>query len=147
MKLQRWDPLRELERMHEDMDRLFRSFWSPRSAEAADVACPVAVDVLEDNEQVLLKAELPGVDPDQVDISVHDNVLSISGEKKQEHEDKKDNYVRVERYYGKFHRAFTLPPYVDPNGISAEYKNGVLTITLPKKPETRPRQIKVKSHK
>ena len=147
MALQRWDPFRELERMHEDMDRLFRSFLTPRSPESTEVTCPVAVDVLEDKDKVVLKAELPGVDPKDVEINVQDNVISISGEKKMEHEDKRDNYVRVERYYGKFHRAFTLPPYVDPDGISAEYKNGVLTVTLPKRPETKPKQIQIKTAK
>ncbi len=146
MMLQRWDPIRDFERLHEEMDRLFRSLTTGRPAlPHGDVTCPFAVDILEDKDHVLLKAELPGVNPKEVNISVEDNVLTISGEKKLEHEDKKDNYVRVERYYGKFSRAFTLPPYVDPAQISAEYKDGVLTVTLPKRPETKPRQIQVKA--
>lgn len=145
MLLQRWDPVRELERVHEEMDRLLRGFFGPRLAPSADVTCPFAVDILEDNEQVVLKAELPGVNPKEVDIRLEDNVLTISGEKKLEHEDKKENYIRVERYYGKFSRAFTLPPYVDANKISAEYKDGILTVTLPKRPETKPRQIEIKA--
>lgn len=145
MLLQRWDPVRELERVHEEMDRLLRGFFGPRLAPSADVTCPFAVDILEDNEQVVLKAELPGVNPKEVDIRLEDNVLTISGEKKLEHEDKKENYIRVERYYGKFSRAFTLPPYVDASKISAEYKDGILTVTLPKRPETKPRQIEIKA--
>lgn len=144
--LQRWDPIRELERFHEEMDRIFRGLSGGRSVPVqTDVTCPFAVDVLEDGERVVLKAELPGVNPKEVDIRVEDNVLTISGEKRLEHEDKKDNYLRIERYYGKFSRGFTLPPYVDAGQISAEYKDGVLTVTLPKRPETRPRQIEIKA--
>ncbi len=146
MMLQRWDPIRDFERFHEEMDRIFRGLGTGRAVPVqTDVTCPFAVDVLEDKDQVVLKAELPGVNPKDVDLHVEDNVLTISGEKKLEHEDKKDSYLRIERYYGKFSRAFTLPPYVDPNQVSAEYKDGVLTVTLPKRPETKPRQIQVKA--
>lgn len=146
MMLQRWDPIRDFERFHEEMDRIFRGLGTGRGgAVHTDVTCPFAVDILEDKDQVVLKAELPGVNPKEVDIHVEDNVLTISGEKKIEHEDKKDSYVRVERYYGKFSRAFTLPPYVDVNQISAQTRDGVLTVTLPKRPETKPRQIQVKA--
>ncbi len=145
MMLQRWDPIRDFERFHEEMDRIFRSLGTGRAVPVhTDVTCPFAVDVLEDKDQVVLKAELPGVNPKEVDLHVEDNVLTISGEKKIEHEDKKDSYLRIERYYGKFSRAFTLPPYVDAGQITAEYKDGVLTVTLPKRPETKPRQIQVK---
>jgi HSP20 family protein len=144
MRLQRWDPFRDIERLHEEMDRLFRGVALPRLA-GEEPQCTVAVDILEDKDNVLLKAEIPGVNPKDVELQVHDNVLTISGEKKLEHEDKKDNYVRIERFYGKFSRSFTLPPYVDAQKIEATYKDGVLTVTLPKKPETKPRQIEVKT--
>jgi HSP20 family protein len=144
MRLQRWDPFRDIERLHEEMDRLFRGFALPRLA-GEEPQCTVAVDILEDKDNVVLKAEIPGVNPKDVELQVHDNVLTISGEKKLEHEDKKDNYVRIERFYGKFSRSFTLPPYVDTQKIEATYKDGVLTVTLPKKPETKPRQIEVKT--
>ncbi len=145
MMLQRWDPIRDFERIHEEMDRIFRGLTGARTGSIqTDVMCPFAVDVFEDKDQVLLKAELPGVNPKDVDLHVEDNVLTISGEKKLEHEDRKDSYLRVERYYGKFSRAFTLPPYVDAGQITASYRDGVLTVTLPKRPETKPRQIEVK---
>jgi len=144
MRIQRWDPFREIERLHEEMDRIFRGFALPRLA-TEEPQCTVAVDILEDKDNVILKAEIPGVNPKDVELQVHDNVLTISGEKKLEHEDKKDNYVRIERLYGKFTRSFTLPPYVDAQKIEATYKDGVLTVTLPKKPETKPRQIEVKT--
>jgi HSP20 family protein len=102
------------------------------------------VDILENAEEVVLRAELPGVKPDQVDVRIEDNVLTLSGEKKLENEEKKDQYLRVERFYGKFSRAFTLPHYVDSSKVAAEYRDGVLTLHLPKKAETKPRQIPVK---
>lgn len=145
MMLQRWDPIREFERLHEEVDRVFRGLGMGRAGVHGDVTCPFAVDVLEDKDHVVLKAELPGVNPKEVDIHVEDNVLTISGEKKIEHEDKKDAYLRIERYYGKFSRAFTLPPYVDSGQISAQYKDGVLTVSLPKRPETKPRRIQVQA--
>lgn len=143
--LQRWDPVREIERVHEEMDRLLRNLWGLRSTPASSEAtCHIAVDIIEDKDHVELKAEIPGVDPKDVNIQVEDNILTISGEKKLEHEDKKENYLRIERYYGKFSRSFSLPPYVDASKIEAKYKDGVLTVTLPKRPETKPRQIEVK---
>ncbi|HOU52451.1 MAG TPA: Hsp20/alpha crystallin family protein [Myxococcota bacterium] len=143
MSIQRWDPFREFERLHEEVDRLFRNV-TPSGAVAGS-QCWVPVDVLENAEEVVLRAELPGVKPDQVDVRIEDNVLTLSGEKKLENEEKKDQYLRVERFYGKFSRAFTLPHYVDAGKVVAEYKDGVLTLHLPKKAETKPRQIPVKA--
>jgi HSP20 family protein len=143
MAIQKWDPIREFDRLHDEFDRLFQGRQGQRSALAEDT-CPLAVDILENVEEVLLRAELPGVKSDAVSVKVEDDVLTISGAKKFEHDEKKDTYLRVERYYGNFSRSFTLPPYVDANKIIAEYKDGVLTLHLPKKPETKPRQIQVK---
>ena len=143
MSIQRWDPFREFERLHEEVDRLFRSA-SP-SGPVSGSQCWVPVDVLENGEEVVLRAELPGVKPEEVDVRIEDNVLTLSGEKKFENEEKKDQYLRVERYYGKFSRAFTLPYYVDTGKVSADYKDGVLTLHLPKKAETKPRQIPIKA--
>lgn len=145
MLLQRWDPIRDFERLHEEMDRVFRSLVTGRGASMqGDVTCSFAVDIFEDKDQVLLKAELPGVNPKDVSLHVEGNVLTISGEKRLEFEEKKDSYVRIERGYGRFSRSFTLPPYVDSNQVTAEYADGVLTVSLPKRPETKPRQIEVK---
>jgi len=146
MTLQRWEPVRNFERLHDEMDKLFRGYNTGSSGRIdSEASCSLSVDIIEDKDKVMLKAELPGVDPDAVDISVEDNVLSITGEKKLDNEDRKEDYLRIERYYGKFSRSFSLPPYVDSSKIVANYKDGVLTLDLPKKPETRPRQIKVKA--
>ena len=144
MTIQKWDPIREFERMHDDLDKLFR--WSGRRGVEAtgEAPCCFSVDVLENADEVVLKAELPGVKPGDVSIRVEDNVLTIEGEKKFEDTENKDNYLRVERSYGAFSRSFSLPPYVDADKIKAESRDGVLTLHLPKKPETKPREIEVK---
>jgi HSP20 family protein len=143
MILQKWDPIREFERVHEDLDRMLRNQWPQRYADA-ESTCTFAVDIHEDADAVRLRAELPGVKASDVDVRVEDNVLTVKGDKKLEKEEKKGSYLRVERTYGHFSRSFTLPPYVDAEKIGAAYQDGVLILTLPKKPETRPRQIEVK---
>ncbi len=143
MAIQKWDPLREMDRLHDEFDKLFRP-WGGRTTAMPEDTCPLAVDILENVEEVILRAELPGVKAEAVNVKVEDNVLSITGEKKFEHDEKKDTYLRVERYYGTFSRSFTLPPYVDAGKIAAEYKDGILTLRLPKRAETKPRQIQVK---
>jgi HSP20 family protein len=104
------------------------------------------MDIYEDEKAIYVKADLPGVVPDDIDIEVKDNVLRLRGERKREEEESKDGYRRVERRYGAFHRSITLPDTVDTAGIDASYKDGVLTLTLPKRPESQPREIKVVAH-
>ncbi len=142
MAIQRWDPFREFDRLHEEVDRLFRTATPDRTATGE--SCYVPVDVLENAEEVVLRAELPGVKPAAVSVRVEDNVLTLAGEKTLENEDKKDQYLRIERFYGKFSRSFSLPHYVDASKIAAEYRDGVLVLHLPKRAETKPRQIEVK---
>jgi len=142
MSIQRWDPFREFDRLHDEVDRLFRTATPARGEMQESFHIPV--DVLENVEEVVLRAELPGVLPAAVDVRVEDNVLTLTGEKKLENEDRKDQYLRVERFYGKFSRSFSLPHYVDASRIAAEYRDGVLTLHLPKRAETKPRQIQVK---
>ena len=142
MAIQRWDPFREFDRLHEEVDRLFRTATPERASVGETPWIPV--DVLENTEEVLLRAELPGVKGDSVDVRVEDNVLTLAGEKKLENEEKRDQYLRIERFYGKFSRSFSLPHYVDSTRIAAEYKDGVLCLHLPKRSETKPRQIPVK---
>lgn len=142
MAIQRWDPFREFDRLHEEVDRLFKTAVPEHTA--VSEAGWIPVDVMETGEEVILRAELPGVKPDAVKVNVEDNVLTLSGEKKLENEDRRDQYLRIERYYGKFSRAFSLPHYVDSTRIAAEYREGILTLHLPKKAETKPRQIQVK---
>ncbi|HHF42390.1 MAG TPA: Hsp20/alpha crystallin family protein, partial [Candidatus Aminicenantes bacterium] len=100
-------------------------------------------DIYETEHEVVLTAELPGMDEKDIEIKVEDNTLTISGERRMEKEIKEENYHRIERAYGSFCRSFTLPNYVDQDKISAEYDNGILKITMPKKPELKPRKVKV----
>jgi HSP20 family protein len=102
-----------------------------------------AVDILERDGNLLLRAELPGVDEKEIDLKVEGNVLTLKGEKKLEKDENKDNYHRIERFHGSFCRSFTLPDTVDRDKIKADYKNGILTVTIPQKPEVKPREIPV----
>jgi HSP20 family protein len=144
--VRRNDPFRDLVALQ---DQLFRTFdaayrGSGREDEQSMAATwTPLVDVFEDNEGITLKVELPEVDAKDVEIQVEGNTLTLKGERKLEREDKRDGYHRIERTYGAFSRTFTLPNTVDVEHISAESKDGVLRVFLPKKAETKPRQIKV----
>jgi HSP20 family protein len=105
-----------------------------------------SVDILEREGNLILRAELPGMTEKEIDLKVEGNTLTLKGERKMENEDKKSNYHRVESSYGSFTRSFTLPETVDLDKINAEYKNGILTIALPQKPEVKPREIQVSVH-
>jgi HSP20 family protein len=102
-----------------------------------------SVDILEKDGKLILRAELPGIDEKQIDLKLEGDILILKGERKMENEDNKNNYHRVESCYGSFTRSFRLPDTVDADKISAEYKNGVLTVTIPQKPEVKPREIPV----
>ncbi len=102
-----------------------------------------AVDIMEKDGNLILRAELPGMTEKQIDVKLEGNTLTLKGERKIDNEDQKNNYHRVESFYGSFTRSFRLPETVDLEKISADYKNGVLTITIPQKPEVRPREIPV----
>jgi HSP20 family protein len=105
-----------------------------------------SVDILEKDGNLILRAELPGMAQKEIDLKVEGDTLTLKGERKLENEDKKSNYHRIESYYGSFTRSFRLPETVDVDKINAEYKNGVLTITIPQKPEVKPREIPVSIH-
>jgi HSP20 family protein len=102
-----------------------------------------SVDILEKDGNLILRAELPGMTEKDIDLKIEGNTLTLQGERKMENEDKKSNYHRVESFYGSFSRSFRLPDTVDYEKIDAKYKNGVLTVTLPQKPEVKPREIPV----
>lgn len=140
--LTRWDPWRELVRMQEELGRVFDDRWSLRSGES--VGWTPAVDIYEDEEALTLRFELAGVEPKDVDIRFENGTLTLKGDRKLELEEKRDNYHRIERQYGSFTRGFSLPATVDAEKIKAESKNGVLVVTLPKKPEAKPKSIQVK---
>ena len=146
--LTRWDPFRELTTIQDRMNRLFQDTYSPNREEGlATAAFAPPADVYEDENHVTLKLEVPGIDEKDLDIRVENNNLIIQGERKFEKEEKEENFRRVERQYGTFVRSFTLPSTVDADNINANYDKGVLTITLPKRAEAKPKQIQVSSGK
>jgi HSP20 family protein len=106
-----------------------------------------AVDIYEDDHNITLTAEVPGIEDKDLEINLENGVLTISGERKMENEEKQNNFHRVERSYGRFTRSFTLPPTVDTEDVKAEFSNGVLTITVPKREEAKPKQIRIETGK
>jgi HSP20 family protein len=147
--LTRWEPFRELSTLQDRINRAFRESYSGAGRnEAHDESLITssfapAVDVYEDEHQVTLKIEVPGIDEKDIDVQVENNVLTVHGERRIEKEEKEENYRRVERHYGTFTRTFNLPQTVDTESVSATYDKGVLNIALPKKAEAKPKQIKV----
>ena len=137
----RWDPFREMSAMRRAMDRLFDESWTPAIWRDREYTIPV--DLYETDESVVAKAALPGVDPDAVDVSVSDDLLTIKGTA--EHEEKEDGeqYLRRELSYGAFSRTVPLPASVDAEKATADYEGGVLTVTLPKQEGGRTKTIKV----
>jgi HSP20 family protein len=135
-----WDPFAELRRLQDEMLQLFDSSLARRPFNG--VFSP-AVDVSEDKDNVIVKADLPGLTKDDVEITLQDNVLTLRGEKKQQTERKEENFYRMERVHGTFSRSFELPVAVNANKVAATFKDGVLHITLPKAEEAKPKQIKV----
>jgi HSP20 family protein len=142
--LTRWDPFREFTTLQDRMNRLFQDSFTPGRDEALSTSSfAPAVDVYEDEHKITLKIEVPGIDEKDIDIRVENNVLTVTGERKFEKEEKEENYRRVERHYGSFTRSFTLPTTVDADNITADYDKGVLKVQLAKKAEAKPKQIKV----
>ena len=143
--LTRWEPFREFATLQDRMNRLFRESYNDagRDESLATSSFAPAVDVYEDEHKVTLKIEVPGIEEKDIDIRVENNTLAVHGERKIEKEEKEENYRRVERQYGSFTRTFTLPQTVDTENVSATYDKGVLKVSLPKKAEAKPKQIKV----
>jgi HSP20 family protein len=147
-QLIRWEPFREFSNMQERlsrMNRLFRESYSPEGPEEALTTTSFAppVDIYEDEHNITLKIEVPGIDEKDIDVRLENNTLTVHGERKFEKEEKEENFRRVERQYGGFTRSFTLPSSVDTGQVSADYDKGVLKINLAKKAEAKPKQIKV----
>jgi HSP20 family protein len=148
MAIVRWEPFRDLVSLQERMNRLFDDSFRgvARSGEedwALGGSWAPAVDIFEHEGNIVLKAELPGVEAKDVDIRVENNVLTLRGERKFDSEVTRESYHRVERSYGTFSRSFTLPTVVDTGNIKAEFKEGVLRVTLPKREEAKPKQIAI----
>jgi HSP20 family protein len=145
MALVRFQPfVDEFQSLQERMNRLFGETGLGRfAAEETMGAWSPLCDIYEDGESIIVKTELPGVDRNDIDVQVENNVLTIRGERKREKEAKADNVYRAERFYGSFSRSFTLPVTVDTERIKAEYRDGILHVTLPKVEAAKPRKIKV----
>src|SRR6201993_908617 len=146
--LTRWEPFREFSTMQDRMNlmnRLFRESSGPEGPEEALTTTGFAppVDIYEDEHNITLKLEVPGIDEKDIDVRIENNTLTVQGERKIEKEEKEENFRRVERQYGSFTRSFTLPTSVDSGQVSAHYDKGVLKIKLAKKAEAKPKQIKV----
>jgi HSP20 family protein len=145
MAINRWDPFRDIFALQNRMNSIFGEYTrgAGEGDALATAAFTPAVDIYEDANTIALTLEVPGLRQEDFDIQVENRTLTVSGERKFENEKKAENYHRVERRYGSFFRAFTLPQTVDTENVQASYDAGVLRIELQKKPETKPRQIKV----
>jgi HSP20 family protein len=145
--LMEWRPFREVSRLRREMDRLWDDYFGSgrRGLQPLQTEFSPAVDVTETAEAVVVKAEVPGMDANDINISVTGDVLTIKGEKKSEREEKEENYHVVERSYGSFSRSLSLPGAVNLDKIEAKYDKGVLTVTCPKKEEVKPKAIEIKT--
>ena len=139
----RFQPIRGFSTLHDQVNRLLNAGISGQGDESALTTWAPAVDIYETPNELVVKADLPDVNEKDIDIRVENNLLTIRGERKFEKSVSEDNYLRVERTYGAFSRSFSLPNTVNSEAIAAEYKNGVLTVNLPKREESKPRQVKV----
>jgi HSP20 family protein len=152
MSLIRWSPTRDLAawpsdivEMQREINKMFDNFFrGERDESFASPSWVPAVDIAEHDDEYIVKVELPGVNKDDVKITLESNILTIRGEKKQEKETKKENLHRVERQYGAFQRSFTLPSTVKNDKIDASFRDGILHISMPKAEESKPKQIEVK---
>lgn len=142
MAITRWDPFREVVALQNRFNTIFRDFKEAESPLTTANFVP-AVDIYEDEKKVVLKLEVPGIEEKDLDVRVENNTLTVKGERKFESEEKEENFHRIERSYGSFYRAFTLPMTVDTEHVEAKYAAGVLKLELKKKVEAQPKQIKV----
>lgn len=145
MSIVRYDPFRDLRNLQEEVNRLFSSNLSRSYGDEgiARGSWNPSVDIYENKDQIVLEAELPGMNREDFDVSIENNVITVRGERRFEKKDESDSYHRVERSYGSFTRSFTLPQTVSADTTSAEYKNGVLRVTLPKREEVKARRIEI----
>ena len=143
MALVRWDPTRELDTVHTDINRVLDAFFGGRPANGATPRWTPAMDLAETEDHLVLRADLPGLEEDDVSIEIKDDVLTVSGERKAEQEERKDGYHRVERAYGRFARSLALPQGVDPDQVKAEFDNGVLAVRIPKPTERTPHRVQI----
>lgn len=141
-----WDPFRDLEAVRSEMNRMFGYplvRWGDRDAGLLEGAWSPAIDVYDSKDNVMVKADVPGMKKDELDVSIHGDTLIMKGEKKQEKETKDKDFVRIERLHGSFNRTIRLPSEVDATKVKATYENGVLELVLPKREESKPKQIQI----
>jgi HSP20 family protein len=141
--LTRWEPFCNLSTLQEQMNRFFDDSFFRFAEESALTTWAPAVDIYEDGDNLVLKADLPDINEKDLDLRIENNTLTLRGERKFEKKVNEESYFRVERRYGSFSRSFSLPNTVNSEAIKAEYKSGVLTVVLPKREESKPKQIKV----
>lgn len=145
MAIRKWSPFNEFVALQNQLDRLFGETLERSARGEIDFGSWVPpVDLREENDKLVLEMELPGLKKDDVEISLENNVLTIKGERKFEKEEKKENFHKIERSYGKFSRSFSLPTTVKPDGIDASLKDGILTVYLPFAEEAKPKKISIK---
>jgi HSP20 family protein len=143
MALVRWDPIRELDSLQGDMNRLFDRFFEGRAANGTSRRWIPAMDLVETEDHLVLRGDLPGMTEDDINIEIKDNVLTVSGERKAESEEKGEGYHRVERSFGGFSRSLTLPTGVDPEKVEAGFDKGVLEVRIPKPAEAKPTRVQI----
>lgn len=139
----RWDPFRSISTLQEQVNRLFDNNSSRNGEHSTLTAWVPSVDVYETENELTIKADLPGIPEKDIDVRLENSMLTILGERKFKQEVKEENYLRTERSYGSFSRTFSLPNTVDTQAIRAAYADGVLTVTLPKRAESKPKQVKI----
>ena len=143
MAIVRWDPTREVDSLQSEVNRLFDTFFGGRSANGALRRWVPPMDLVETDDHLVLRADLPGLDSDDVNIEVKDSVLTVSGERKTEHEERADGFYRVERASGGFSRSMSLPQDVDAERIDASFDKGVLEVRIPKPEERKPHRVEI----
>jgi HSP20 family protein len=143
MALVRWDSNREVDSLQSEVNRLFDTFFGGRPSNGARQRWVPAMDLVETDDHLVLKADLPGLERDDVNIEVKDGVLAVSGERKSEHEERADGYYRVERAFGGFSRSLSLPEHVDAERINASFDKGVLEVRIPKPEERKPHRVEI----
>ena len=142
MALVRFDPGREVDSLQSEVNRVFDAFFGNGSGARVRRWVP-AMDLVETEEELILRADLPGVSGDDVNIEVKDGTLTVSGERRAEHEDGSEGFYRVERAFGSFSRSLSLPRGVDPDGVTADFTDGVLEVRIPKPEERKPHRVEI----
>ena len=143
MAIVRWDPTREVDSLQSEVNRVFDAFFGNGATRGPSRRWIPAMDLVESGDHLVLRADLPGLVKDDVEIEVKDGVLTVSGERKAEHEERSEGSYRVERSFGTFSRSLTLPKGVDASGVEAEFENGVLEVRIPKPEEAKPHRVEI----